>query len=229
MKKALILALSAAGAVGACAQGTVTFAEVPGDFQALVYSPDPSNPSVQQIEPGVINPFGPPFAFNGVPIGGNSTSAGPNGFGNGNNFTAELYGIAGTTATAFGQLSALSQYTSTFSTKPAGAGQFLGTFLNADPGIPGATGTIGATLSLAAWYNGNGSFPSLSAAEAAGVPYGWSPLFALNGPLGGQGTPPTAPPNLDGLISFSLIVPAPEPGMMALAVMGTVALLGRRR
>jgi hypothetical protein len=126
----------------------------------------------------------------------------------------------------------LTQYSSTFSTKAAGAGYFIGSSPANDPGIPG-TGTAGtatATLALAAWYSNQGQYPTLASAEGTpGVPYGWSPLFTV-GSLGNTGSPPNTPPNLTGLQSFSLVTsPTPEPGTIALGVMGAAAFLARRR
>jgi hypothetical protein len=232
MKKTLILALSVVGAVGAYAQGTVNFAESSADATALVYAPQVGSTGVETTGNSAADTPAGTTAYTGGTIGGNNTATGSAGYGNGNNFTAELYGVAGTTATTFNQLSPLAQYTSTFATKAGGAGQFLGASPSPDSGIPGTglAGGASATLSLAAWYNGGGTIGTLQAAEAANVPYGWSPLFSLTG-LGGSGSPPATPPDLIGLKSFSLITaaPTPEPGTIALGIMGAAAFLARRR
>lgn len=234
MKKTLILALSVVGAVGAYAQGTVNFSEA-GDATSHIYAPQGAGTSEVTGNAANDSPSGAATYAAGSSIGGNSTSTGSTGYGNGNNFTAELYGVSGTTASLASVLAApLTQYSSTFSTKPGGAGQFLGSSPATDPGISGATGGTGASLSLAAWYNGGGTITTLAAAEAAKVPYGWSPLFTINGPLGNQSTggPPATPPDLVGLQSFSLIAtttPLPEPGTIALGIMGAAAFLARRR
>lgn len=238
MKKILIAALSVVGAAGACAQGTVNFDEIPGAVTVLIYAPQVVLSYVEATGNSAADTPAGTTDYTGVPIGGASTGTiilnslytDPAGWRNGNNFTAELYGTAGTVATLFSQLSPLTQYTSTFATTPAGAGQFLGASPNSDPGIPGAIGGTGAVLSLAVWYNGGGTIASLSAAEAVGAPYGWSPLFYVGGPLGGQGIPPTPPPNLVGLQSFSLIFdPTPEPGTITLVGIGAAAWLVFRR
>jgi hypothetical protein len=229
MKKTLILAATLAGAVGAFAQGTVNFVEA-GDATVLVYAPNPASPSVQTTGNSAADSPAGNTTYAGSAIGGNSTATGSTGYGNGNNFTAELFGAAGS-ALQFSALSPLTQYQSGFALKAGGAGQFLGSSPNPDPGIPGAsTATASATLALAAWYNGGGTITSLAAAEAAKVPYGWSPTFTLSG-LGNVGTPPGPPPDLVGLQSFSLVTPGtiPEPGTITLGAMGVAAFLARRR
>jgi len=235
MKKTLVLAASLAGALGVYAQGTVNFGEVPGSVLVHVYGPSGagSGPNGEVVGNGAGDSPAGSATYTGAAIGGNATATGSAGYGNGNNFTAELYGLGTgtTTATSFSQLQALTQYSSTFSTRATGAGTFLpSSFSGTDPGIPqSANGT--AVLSLAAWYNGGGTFATLGAAESAGVPYGWSPLFTLTG-LGNLGSPPSTPPNLTGLQSFSLVgapTGTPEPGTIALGIMGAAAFLARRR
>jgi len=218
-----------AGAVGAFAQGTVNFAEA-SDVTVLIYAPNPASPNVETTGNSVGDTPAGQTTYTGGTIGGNSTSTGPTGYGNGNNFTAELFGAAGS-GLAFSALSPLTQYQSGFAVKAGGAGQFIGSSPSPDPGIQGTGLTSGAsaTLSLAAWYNGGGTITSLAAAEAAKVPYGWSTPFSLTG-LGGTGSPPATPPDLVGLTSFSLVTSAvPEPGTITLGLMGAAAFLARRR
>jgi len=234
MKKTLILAFSVAGALGAYAQGTVNFAEA-GDATILIYSPSAvgNGPNGEVVGNSAADTPAGSTIYSGVVLGGNTTATGSTGYGNGNNYTAQLFGAAGT-GVAFSALTPLTQYTSTFATKGGGAGQFLGASPSPDPGVPG-TGTAAtatATLSLAAWYNGGGTITSLAAAETAKVPYGWStPFSTFSGPLGGTGSPPNTPPDMTGLTSFSLVLPTalPEPGTIALGIMGAAALLARRR
>jgi hypothetical protein len=231
MKRTLILALSVAGALGAYAQGTVNFAEAP-DATIYIYAPQTGSPGTETTGNSASDTPAGSTVYTGGVIGGNSTSSGATGYGNGNNYTAELYGAAGT-GLAFTALSPLTQYESTFSVKGAGAGLFLGASPATDPGIAG-TGTAStavATVALAAWYNGGGTITSLSAAEAAKVPYGFSlPTSTFSGPLGGTGSPPNVPPDLTGLTSFSLVTsPVPEPATITLGIMGVGAFLARRR
>jgi hypothetical protein len=111
-----------------------------------------------------------------------------------------------------------------------------------------------AAAAVVAWYNGGGQFATFAAAQAAGVPTGTSSIFEINGLAeptsvmtqdnNGSPTPPTLAPLLEGnsdgtftyLQSFSLTVgpnfgtaAAPEPGTLALGVLGACAFLARFR
>lgn len=226
MKKTLILAASLAGAVGAFAQGTVNFSTfVSGTLQVAVYSPQLTGGQQTGNSPTDV-PSGT-TVYTGVPIGGSSSGSGPTGYGNGANFTAELYALGGgSSATPFSSLSPVTQYTANFFTVPAGAGYFREAAPGGDTGIANSAAGS-AALSVAAWYNGGGTISSLSAAKSAGVPWGNSPVFVLSG-LGGTGSPPATTPNLTGLTSFSLTT-VPEPCTMVLGAMGAAAFLFRRR
>jgi len=196
----------------------------------------------------------------------------------GNLFTAELYAVSTTTSqaippgTTLASLSPVTQYQSTFATSSArvGAGYFDEAMVPAsDPGIPGTgyTGSGGRTqtgpaylgnnaaAAVVAWFNGGGQFSTLAAAQAAGVPWGQSAIFEINGLAepasvmtqdnNGFPTPPqVAAPFLEGvsdgtysyLQSFSLTESpeanasqVPEPATIALAVIGAAAFLARRR
>jgi hypothetical protein len=231
MKKILILAASFVGAVGAFAQGTVIFADnsasTGGALQIDVYAPQLASPGTETTGNSSSDIPSGSTVYTGGLIGGNTTATGSTGYGNGANFSAELYGAAGSTVQPFSALSPVSQYSSTFFTVTAGAGLFKAVSPAGDPGIAGSSAGS-ATLALAAWYNGGGTITSLSAAEAAHVPYGWSTPFVLSG-LGNTGTPPATPPVLTGLTSFSLVTPVPEPGTITLGIMGAAAFLMRRR
>jgi len=227
MKKTLILAASLAGAVGAFAQGTVNFSDL-ASVTITVYAPNPAAPTVETTGNTATDTPAGSTVYAGQAIGGSTTGTGPTGYGNGNNFTAELFGAAGS-GLAFSALSPLTQYQSTFLTQSGGAGIFVGSSPNPDPGVPGVSSTSSsASLSLAAWYNGGGTITSLAAAEAAKVPYGWSTPFTLSN-LGNLGAPPSTPPDLTGLTSFSLVSSVPEPGTITLGLMGAAAFLARRR
>jgi len=223
------------GALGAYAQGTIAFADnsasTGGALQIQVYAPQTATPGVETTGNSATDIPSGSTVYTGGQIGGNSTATGSAGYGNGANFSAELFGASGS-GLAFSALSALPQYSSTFFTVAGGAGLFKAVNPTGDTGIPG-TGTAStavATLALAAWYNNSGAITSLAAAETAKVPYGWSTPFTLGG-LGGTGSPPATPPLLTGLTSFSLVTPAavPEPGIITLGIMGAGALLMRRR
>ncbi len=240
MKRILTFFLLVVGTVCSLAQGTVNFVES-ADATILIYAPQSPEAFMRTTGNSAADTPAGNTAYTGPPIGGSSTGSlnlygsgwdNAANWANGNNFTAQLYGTAGV-ATTFNQLSPLTQYTSTFATRPGGAGQFVGSSPSPDPGIPGVTGNTGATLSLAVWFNNAGTIQSLAAAQAADIPWGISPLFFINGPLGGQGVPPTPPPNLVGLQSFSLTyepyIPLPEPGTISLVVAGVAAILLARR
>jgi len=231
MKKILILAASVAGAVGAYAQGTVTFADYSiqtgGALQIQIYSPETGAAGATELQGNSAAdiPSGA-VVYDGVPLGGSTTGSGPTGYGNGANYTAQLFGAGGANQTT---LSPLTQYTSTFYITAARAGLFELASPSSDTGIPNSSAGT-ATLALAAWYNGGGTITSLAAAEAAGVPYGMSASFNLSA-LGGTGSPPATPPILTGLTSFSLINPSavPEPATITLGIIGAAAFLMRRR
>jgi len=112
-----------------------------------------------------------------------------------------------------------------------------------------------AAAAVVAWYNGGGQFATLAAAQAAGVPWGQSSVFEITGLAepssvmthdhNGSPTPAQfGAPFLDGmsngtntsLTSFSLtmdseygLAPSPEPGTLALALLGASAFLARLR
>lgn len=93
------------------------------------------------------------------------------------------------------------------------------------------------TLSVASVAPGGSAFVQVKAWEgAAGSTYesalsgGKKAGFGnIVGPFvtGGAGTPPSTPPNVTGLTSFSLVIP--EPSTIALALLGAGALFIRRR
>jgi len=231
MKKILLLALSVVGAAGAYAQGTIIFADNvnAAGIQIDVYSPQLATPGVMTTGNSAADTPPGTTVYTGVPLGGGSSASGPTGYANGNNYTAELYALGGTSLASFSALQPVSQYTTTFFTVGAGAGLFKGVNVANDPGIPNSS-SGSATVSLAAWYNGGGTITSVAAAQSAGVPYGWSTPY-VQGSLGNIGSPPSTPTALTGLTSFSLITPTsvPEPGTITLAVMGAAGFLMRRR
>ena len=95
------------------------------------------------------------------------------------------------------------------------------------PGVPGVTGASSdrATFQLRVWDNQGGTIGSWAAATAnPSIARGSSALFTVPFPLG---IGLLDPPNLIGLTSFNLVVP--EPGVIALGVLGLGALLLRRR
>jgi len=159
---------------------------------------------------------------------GNATAPGAYNYNNGSDYSIELYAAPGYNA-PLSALQPVTQYLSTLITSSVKGGEFKTVSPSVDPGIAN-TSSGQATLALFAWYNGAGTYTSYSAALAAGVPTGTSPLVN-DGILGNIGTPPntSTAADLQGLESFSLVVPTPEPSTVALGVIGASTLLFRRR
>src|ERR1700753_3204408 len=134
------------------AQGTVNFAEA-ADALIHVYASNPGSPEITGDASNDVPPG--PVSYAGLPlIGGSSNSASAFGWGYGNQFTVQLFGAVGS-GLPFTQLSPLTQYTTTFSIKPSGAGEFIGCSPDSDPGIPGTglSPSARATLAFAVWDN----------------------------------------------------------------------------
>jgi hypothetical protein len=130
----------------------------------------------------------------------------------GNTFRAQLYaGPAGAAETAL--------------TAQGTAASFLsqGFFSAGTVQVTGVAGGAQAALQVRAW---DGAFATYEAAVAANGKFGKSSVLTLA--LGGAGSPPSTPANLTGLSSFTL-TQVPEPGTLALGVLGAAALFLRRR
>jgi len=227
MKKSLIITALLVGATGAYAQGTVNFGpKVTGSYTMHIYGPQPGSLHTEVIGNGSTDlPSGTTVYAAGTGIGG--TGAGT-GLANGLDFTVELYGAPGNAVSGgFAGLSPLTQYVTTASSKLAGS--FFSHNPSGDPGIPGGTASLGATVALAVWYTGGGD-TTLAAAQAdtASGMWGTSSLSFLPN-LGGFGSPPSVSPAL-GIPSFSLVTnTVPEPSTIALGVIGAASFLIRRR
>jgi len=162
---------------------------------------------------------------------GNATAAGAYNYNNGSDYTVELYAAPGLNAPV-SALQPVTQYLTTIATSSTKGGQFKTVNVTGDTGIPN-TSSGSATIALVAWYNGAGTYTSYSAALSAGVPTGMSPLDndSILGNIGGPPASLTA--DMQGLESFSLVVPGvtpiPEPSTVALGVIGASTLLFRRR
>jgi hypothetical protein len=228
MKKTLLIALFSAAAVGAYAQGTVIFSDnAAGVIVSHIWSPQLDG-SAQSGNSSIDTPAGS-TVYTGQRLGGSATGAvSPTDYSNGNLWSVQLFAAPGNSA-ALGSLLPVTQYVSTLRTISAIAGTFTPVSPANDAGIPNTAGAV-ATLSLAAWYNAGNTITSLSAAQAAQVPWGQSPTFVLSalGEPAGAG-PSTPAENLIGLQSFSVVSPVPEPSTIALGVMGISAFLIRRR
>jgi len=231
MKKSItgVVALLA-GAFVAHSQGTVSFANY-------------NNGSGSYSYVSLVN--------NGTTVGklGGTTAASSAGsptadVGNGNEWTAALYGAAGT-GDAASTLLPLDQangtpVTATFADNSAGnPGEWYGSEVGVVPGTQSGTGGVNplpnsATVQVYAWYNAGGTLTSYSAALAAGAPTGFSTTANVTG-LGGQpasgppNTAPTLPTGSAGIGNFNVTGSVPEPSTIALGVMGASAFLMRLR
>jgi hypothetical protein len=254
MKKSLAISFLLVGSFSAYSQGTVLFMDRQTDMNIHIYAPQTATPGVETTgqansaegvtadiyEQTAANGYtgaqvgvlvtGGRTVYTGGAIGntavGNATAAGAYHYNVGSDYSVELYGAAGYNQT-LSSLAPLSQYTSQLSTSAIVGGTFVPVAFSDDPGIPNTTGNE-ATIALFVWYNVGGL--TLAEDQAGAGPWGVSPTDNITG-LGGLGSPASTPQDMLGLESFSLIAPAtvPEPGTIALAVMGVSAFLFRRR
>jgi len=254
MKKTLIItALLVLGSLTAYSQGTVNFSDGDSDMTIHIFTPQLATPSVEvtgdttgdiyynngadgnYAGTSVANTgnsstttSGGATVYTGGLLGATATSAGAYNYNVAGDYSVELYAAPGLNV-AFSALQPVTQYLTTMATTTQKAGQFKGLAPSPDPGIPNTSGGQ-ATIALVAWYNGGGA-TSYAAALAAGVPTGASPTDNMVS-LGDLGTPSSQPIDMQGLESFSLVVPpvaSPEPSTIALGVIGASTLLFRRR
>jgi hypothetical protein len=223
MQKSLTIISLLAGAVGVYAQGQIHF----DDY--VTTTGDAFEIQVWQVQPGNSQVFGNSAAdspagtqtYSGVAVGGTATGSGPTGYGNGNNYSIELYAANGADAPA-GTLTAVPSALATFNTTGfPGTWDAAGGVVVTVPQVPvGGTGSF----QLQAWYNGGGTLTYAQAA-AGGDPYGSS--LQENITLGGATAPPVS---LNPITSFSLTTTTvPEPSTIALGVIGASAFLMRLR
>lgn len=213
MKKTVILVALLGSAIGASAQGTIQFVNnITGVLRAPVYGPEPSDPTISKT--------GNTSA--GLPAGG-QTYGGATLSGTG--FTAQLWGHVGQNQ-PLGSLDAIA--TSSFRT-----GSAAGIITAVTAIVPNAPldGTpYHGTFQMRAWNNMGGTITSWAMVLANdSIARGASPVFTPTGNLGGTGTPPATAPILEGLVSFNLFTPVPEPSLIALGALGLGALFLRRR
>jgi hypothetical protein len=174
--------------------------------------------------------YGPELANPSRVIRGNASTNGGSA-----TYTGLLLTGTGFTAALFGGASGITDENSpnlafvqsaTFRTSAATAGFFIAP--TAAQNVPGTEAGQTATFQLRAWDNRGGTVATWAAAiNDPTIARGSSALFTPTFPLGGPTLPPTTPPGLQGLQSFNLVVP--EPGVIALGVLGLGALLLRRR
>jgi len=220
--------IAVATACTAFAQGTVNFANRVGAGAATsilvpVYGPNPASPfrmlqgnSTTNINPGNVDYTGHPLLI-------------------GTGFTAALFG--GPVGTAPDALSLVAS--SPFRTAVTLGGVWAA-LIGVAPGVPGVAPGLNATLQVRAWDNVGGTVGTWAAVMAGpgSVSRGVSSpftAFALGDPNDATKLPanlvvtdPTSPNFRVGMTSFN-IAPVPEPGIIALGVLGLGALLLRRR
>jgi hypothetical protein len=242
MKKILLTSLMSVGALGAYAQGTLTFTDyVYGGAHPIethIWSPSSTTPGVA-LSGNTANdvPAGSTTYPNSSLLGGfavNGSGANPT-YQNGNNWTVQLeaLGSSGTsTSVAISSLLPVTQYTTHLNTSGA-AGEWTTISVANDPGVPNAGGsTPSADIAVACWYNAGGTITTLAAASAtAGGVWGESAEvvnFQLTAPSSITGGPPGI--NLpEDANSFRLTTSVPEPSSIALGVMAAGAFIARRR
>lgn len=213
MKLIAISAITVFGAFAALGQGTVNFVNrVSGVFITPIYGVNSQAPGVQLRGNATTN--GGAINYTGVPL---LTGTG---------FTSELWG--GLDA---GSLQAVAGSQTGFQTAATLPGVMRTLAGGAIP-VPGVPALATGSFQVRVWNNLNGTVTSWAAALAnptvtgsGGI--GSSVVFTM-GPLGDPLDASKLPPNPTGLTSFNLTI-VPEPGVIALGVLGLGALLLRRR
>jgi hypothetical protein len=163
---------------------------------------------------------------------------------NGDDWTVALYGASGSGVAASG----LSQLDTGFATgsttvlngipvqanlADGTADGVVGTWYSGASGVvPGAFNGSPATVQVYAWYNDGGTISTYAAAQAAGVPTGFSAtgsVPALGGAFAGNTAPPGFPATMPQMGNITVSATVPEPSTIALGVMGASAFLLRLR
>jgi hypothetical protein len=250
MKKILLTSLLSVGALGAYAQGILSFTDYDYGTQVTsVYSPATSSPNTSlngvttadTIQGSQTGSSSAAVLFPGsVPLGGTASGSGAAAYANGNLWSVQLEALAGTTAVPIGALQPVLQYTSTMNHDGTGggAGHWVALDLSTDPGIPGtglaSKGGNGgfADVATAAWYNGGGDTTLAAAQTDLNGVWGESAEvadFSLT-PVASQTGNPQATAVDQPTDSFTVAgTVVPEPSTIAFGVMGAFAFLARRK
>ncbi|MGA4643816.1 PEP-CTERM sorting domain-containing protein [Limisphaera sp. 4302-co] len=211
MKTTAVVALATVFAVGALAQGTITFNNrVAGVVIAPIYGPLGPNDTVSIIG----------NTSSGLPAGSADYGGRPLLAGSG--FTAQLFAAPGNNQPE----SSLQPATPTTTFRTGAAAGFVvpttATLPNVAPDAPAAT------VQLRVWDNLGGTVTTWAQAEAlwlsGQIAAGKSALFNVAA-IGGTFN---TPPNLVGLQSFNIYY-VPEPGTLALLGLGALGLMVFRR
>ena len=234
MKKTIAISALSLAAIGAFAQGQITFNNKVTGVVTHIYSPQLGSPSVETTGDGSNDTPAGTVVYTGTALGGFS---GTGQYTGGARYAATIWAAAGQNQPD-SSLNLYSQYNTTFRTSggSGSAGFVIAPPANtADAGITGTAGAGNAATVEVRVYDtvGLSVVPTTFAQWTAtvGVDHGQSLPINVTGLYDGNtANIPGTPPNLVGLSSFSLIAGAvPEPSTIALGVMGAAAFLLRRR
>jgi len=234
MKKTLVTFSALLAAVGAYAQGNITWNDGQTSGTISIMSPNTATPTVQESGQTSFDSPSGGATYTGGWIGGGTSPGGgvgatpANGPGGLDYQTAGNFEVGLYLDTTLGALT-----TDITSGTPVAVSTMQG---GADAGLWSTTVGLTATdaniapgthvfVGLAAWYDGSGA-ASYSAATVKGFVESTSTVS-----LGGGGPPALPTPGLGnlGLTSFSLAASVPEPSTIALGVIGASAFLLRLR
>jgi len=237
MKKTLVIVSIVAGAVGAYAQGEITWSDDQAGYTIEILSPSTATPTVEQTGQTTYDTPSGTTAYTGGYIGGVSTGgAAGNGPGIGGTPTSGALGINYQNAASFEvglylDTSKAALTTDILTGSPlatstldggANAGLYntaIPTYLTAMPiGTP-------VWVGIAAWYSAGGNSTYAASVQGVGAQGYVEATSAVD--LGGAPGQPAGLAGL-GLTSFSLAT-TPEPSTIALGVIGASAFLMRLR
>jgi hypothetical protein len=221
MKKLLLTTAVLAIAVGATAQGTVQFKTRDTLATPAIFT--------QVFGPSVDNTYRSGNTAQNLPAGGQTYTGAPL---TGTGWTAGLWSVSGSvipagTVTPYGVIdNSLVQATptTTFRTGTSAGSVALTTATLANVAVDASS----AVLQVRVWPSSFGSWANAVSAFNLGDPLaaiGASPMFVVNG-IGGL---VNTAPQMDGIVSFSLVTAVPEPSSFVLAGMGLASLLIFRR
>jgi hypothetical protein len=237
MKKTILAVGVLAGAVGANAQGTIDWRDFQNGFSVSILSPNIDNPFIEETGNTQYDIPAGNATYTGGWIGNTDGSPGPGvgatpasgdlgiNYQNATGFTMGLY-----LDTSLPALTADIRTGSPLATATFLSGGNAGLYNVAAPmyvsGFPAGTPVW---VGLSAWYSAGGA-TSYAGAVADGTVEGYVESTTTVALSGLQSGPPTLATlaGLPGLTSFSL-GGAPEPGTLALVVIGTSAVLLRLR
>jgi hypothetical protein len=216
-----------AGAASVYSQGEVSMVDYGGTFTIQVFNVQAAGESTTPVSFGGFSGFETQGQGPQTP-GGNLNNPGTTAYDNGSalgaGYSVQLLGGVGS-GLALSALSPMGAPITTWYTSGQGLPGFWQS--GANVAITGSTVGGAATVAVAAWNNEGGTVNTLAAAQSAGDPWGVSTTGNIAS-LGGAGGSP--PGNLPASVtSFSLATTVPEPGTIALGVIGASTFLMRLR